>query len=175
MKLEQSFEVEAPLERVWKTLIDVEHVAPCLPGAEVTGRNDDGSDNGTFTVKIGPTTASYAGKLEMEEVDESAHRAVMQANGSDKRGQGGAKATIISTLSEAQGGGTLFWSFWKAPDKERVELTKQRDVIYIHTGDKGYEVTYKGTRAEAEESLTVLHLEREPNEIREGEDRQASD
>ena len=62
MKLEQSFEVDAPLERVWQTLIDVEHVAPCLPGASVTGRNDDGSYNGTFTVKIGPTTASYSGQ-----------------------------------------------------------------------------------------------------------------
>ena len=71
MKLEQSFEVAAPIERVWEALIDVEHVAPCLPGAAVTGRNDDGSYNGTFTIKIGPTTAAYAGKLEMEQVDES--------------------------------------------------------------------------------------------------------
>ena len=59
MKLEQSFDVAAPLERVWSALIDVEHVAPCLPGAAVTGRNDDGSYNGTFKVKIGPTSASY--------------------------------------------------------------------------------------------------------------------
>ena len=54
MKLEQSFDVAAPLERVWEALIDVEHVAPCLPGAAVTGRNDDGTYNGTFTIKIGP-------------------------------------------------------------------------------------------------------------------------
>ena len=73
MKLEQSFEVAAPIERVWETLIDVEHVAPCLPGAAVTGRNDDGSYNGTFTIKIGPTTASYTGKLEMEQVDAGSH------------------------------------------------------------------------------------------------------
>jgi uncharacterized protein len=106
MKLEQSFDVAAPLERVWSALIDVEHVAPCLPGAAVTGRNDDGTYNGTFTIKIGPTTASYAGKLEMENVDESAHRATMQANGTDKRGQGGAKATIVSSLSELAEGGT---------------------------------------------------------------------
>ncbi len=106
MKLEQSFDVAAPLERVWNALIDVEQVAPCLPGAAVTGRNDDGTYNGTFTIKIGPTTASYAGKLEMENIDESAHRATMQANGTDKRGQGGAKATIVSSLSELAGGGT---------------------------------------------------------------------
>ncbi len=103
MKLEQSFDVAAPLERVWQALIDVEQVAPCLPGAAVTGRNDDGTYSGTFSVKIGPTTASYAGKLEMQEVDESAHRAKMHAHGSDKRGQGGATATILSTLSPTGG------------------------------------------------------------------------
>jgi uncharacterized protein len=99
MKLEQSFEVAAPLERVWKALVDVEQVAPCLPGAAVTGRNDDGSYNGTFSIKIGPTSASYSGKLQMENIDESAHSATMQAQGTDKRGQGGATATIVSTLS----------------------------------------------------------------------------
>ncbi len=106
MKLEQSFEVAAPLEQVWQTLIDVEHVAPCLPGAAVTGRNEDGSYNGTFTVKIGPTTASYTGKLEMEDIDEASHTATMQAQGTDKRGQGGAKATILSRLAPADGHGT---------------------------------------------------------------------
>jgi carbon monoxide dehydrogenase subunit G len=106
MKLEQSFEVAAPLEQVWRTLIDVEHVAPCLPGAAVTGRNEDGSYNGTFTVKIGPTTASYTGKLEMENIDEAAHTATMQAQGTDKRGQGGAKATIFSRVVPVDGAGT---------------------------------------------------------------------
>lgn len=106
MKLEQSFEVAAPLQRVWEALIDVERVAPCLPGASVSGRNDDGSYNGSFKVKIGPTSAAYSGKLAMENVDESAHTATMQAQGTDKRGQGGAKATIVSSLSEAGEGAT---------------------------------------------------------------------
>ncbi len=106
MKLEQSFEVAAPIERVWAALIDVEHVAPCLPGAAVTGRNQDGSFNGTFKVKIGPTSAAYSGKLSMENIDEGSHTATMQAAGTDKRGQGGAKATIVSSVSEAAGGKT---------------------------------------------------------------------
>ncbi len=106
MKLEQSFEVAAPVERVWKALIDVEQVAPCLPGAAVTGRNDDGSYSGSFTVKIGPTTASYTGKLEMESVDEASHTATMSAQGSDKRGQGGATAKIVSTLEALDDGRT---------------------------------------------------------------------
>jgi carbon monoxide dehydrogenase subunit G len=106
MKLEQSFEVQAPLERVWNALIDVERVAPCLPGASVTGRNPDGSYNGEFKVKIGPTSAAYSGKLHMEDVDEAKHSATMQAAGTDKRGQGGAKATIVSSVTEAAGGAT---------------------------------------------------------------------
>jgi carbon monoxide dehydrogenase subunit G len=106
MKLEQSFEVAAPLERVWQALIDVEHVAPCLPGAGITGRNEDGSYAGTFKVKIGPTTASYTGKLEMRDIDESAHTATMEAHGNDKRGQGGATATIKSRLESLEAGRT---------------------------------------------------------------------
>jgi carbon monoxide dehydrogenase subunit G len=103
MKLEHSFQVTAPLERVWTRLIDVEQVAPCLPGAEITEAGDDGSYHGTFSVRLGPTTAAYRGQLKMDEVDEAAHRVVMQASGQDKRGQGSAKATIVSKLSEHEG------------------------------------------------------------------------
>jgi carbon monoxide dehydrogenase subunit G len=100
MKLEHTFEVSAPLETVWKRLIDVEQVAPCLPGAEITEAGDDGSYRGTFSVRLGPTTASYRGELAMDEVDEAAHRVVMRASGQDKRGQGSAKASIVSVMSE---------------------------------------------------------------------------
>ena len=105
MKLEHSFRVAAPLERVWDALIDVERVAPCLPGAEITEAGDDGTYRGTFSVRLGPTTAAYRGELSMEEVDAGAHRAVMRASGQDKRGQGSANATIVSTV-RAEGDGT---------------------------------------------------------------------
>jgi uncharacterized protein len=100
VKLEQSFEVRAPVERVWETLIDVERVAPCLPGAEITESADDGTYRGTFSVRLGPTTAAYRGELKMQELDEDARRVVMNASGQDKRGQGSAKATIVSTMRE---------------------------------------------------------------------------
>jgi uncharacterized protein len=103
MKLEHSFQVNAPLERVWDALIDVERVAPCLPGAEITEAGDDGIYRGTFSVKLGPTTAAYRGELSMDAVDADAHRAVMKARGQDKRGQGSANATIVSTMREAEG------------------------------------------------------------------------
>ena len=101
MKLEQSFEVNAPLQRVWEALIDVERVAPCLPGAEITESGDDGVYRGNFTVRLGPTTAAYRGELHLEEADAAEHVARMRATGQDKRGQGGAKATIVSRLHEA--------------------------------------------------------------------------
>jgi uncharacterized protein len=103
MKLEHSFQVNAPLERVWSRLIDVQQVAPCLPGAEITEAGDDGSYRGTFSVRLGPTTATYRGELAMDEVDEAAHRVTMRASGQDKRGQGSAKASIVSRMSEADG------------------------------------------------------------------------
>src|SRR4029078_1716911 len=103
MKLEQSFTVEAPVERVWAAMIDVERIAPCLPGAEVTGVDDTGASQGTFTVKLGPTTAAYRGTLRLEAVDDAARTATMSAKGTDKRGQGGASATIVSTMREAGG------------------------------------------------------------------------
>jgi carbon monoxide dehydrogenase subunit G len=100
MNLEQSFTVAAPVEQVWAALIDVERVAPCLPGAEITGKDDDGTYQGTFVVKLGPTTANYRGGLKMESLDEATHTAVMSAKGTDKRGQGGATATITSTMQQ---------------------------------------------------------------------------
>ena len=103
MKLEHSFDVEAPLELVWARLIDIEKVAPCLPGAEITDASDTGVYEGNFTIKLGPTTAAYAGKLQLTEVDEIHHKVTMSANGRDKRGQGSAKATISSSMSEADG------------------------------------------------------------------------
>jgi carbon monoxide dehydrogenase subunit G len=98
VKLEQSFEVTAPVDDVWRMLIDFERVAPCLPGASITERDADGAYHGTFEVKLGPTTASYRGTVVMEDVDEAACRATLKAKGTDKRGQGGASATIVNTL-----------------------------------------------------------------------------
>jgi uncharacterized protein len=107
MKLEHSFQVSAPMKRVWEALIDVERVAPCLPGAEITEAGEDGTYRGTFSVRLGPTTAAYRGQLAMEEVDAGAHRVAMRASGQDKRGQGSAKATIVSTMREEGGATTV--------------------------------------------------------------------
>jgi carbon monoxide dehydrogenase subunit G len=99
MKLEQAFEVQAPIEQVWEALIDLERVAPCLPGATITGHDEDGTYHGEFKVKLGPTTAAYSGTVKIEGADAATHTATMRAKGTDKRGQGGANATIVNTLT----------------------------------------------------------------------------
>ncbi|MGH2874417.1 MAG: SRPBCC domain-containing protein [Solirubrobacteraceae bacterium] len=116
MQLDQSFEVHAPAERVWEALIDVERVAPCLPGAAVSDRNEDGSFNGTFNVKVGPTAASYTGTLVLESVDDQARRATIGAQGTDRRGQGGASATIVSAVTAID------------PGSSRVEVSTEYQI-----------------------------------------------
>ena len=103
MKLENEFTVPAPVDRAWDVLLDLERVAPCLPGAAIDGREGD-AYSGTMTVKIGPITARYKGTVRTEEVDEQARRAVMRAQARDARGQGTAAATITSTMEEAADG-----------------------------------------------------------------------
>jgi uncharacterized protein len=103
MKLENEFTVPAPVERAWDVLLDVERVAPCLPGAAIDGREGD-AHTGTMTVKIGPITARYKGSVKIEESDEQARRAVMRAQARDARGQGTAAATITSTMESVADG-----------------------------------------------------------------------
>jgi carbon monoxide dehydrogenase subunit G len=103
MKLENEFTVPAPVEAAWSVLLDVERVAPCLPGAALEGSEGD-EHKGTMTIKIGPITARYTGTVKIEEADETAHRAVMRAHARDSRGHGTAAATITSTMDEVEGG-----------------------------------------------------------------------
>jgi carbon monoxide dehydrogenase subunit G len=103
MKIESTFTVTAPVETVWSRLTDVALVAPCLPGAEITDDRGDGSYGGTFTVKLGPATASYDGTLGIEELNRQQHTVTVAAHGTDRRGQGSASATIVSTLSSENG------------------------------------------------------------------------
>lgn len=99
MKLENEFTVNTPIDRVWEAMQDLEEVTPCLPGAQLTEQRGD-EYKGTMTIKMGPVTQTYNGTVSIEDTDEENHRAVIKAEGKDKRGQGTASATITSTLSE---------------------------------------------------------------------------
>jgi carbon monoxide dehydrogenase subunit G len=103
VKLTNEFTVPAPVERAWEVLLDMERVAPCLPGAAIeSGEGDEYT--GTMTVRIGPITARYRGTVKVEEADEPARRTVLRAQARDQRGQGTAAATITSTLETVPDG-----------------------------------------------------------------------
>ncbi|MFE3634326.1 SRPBCC family protein [Streptomyces sp. NPDC059168] len=103
MELHHEFTVPVPVDEAWHTLLDIERVAPCLPGA-VVEEFDGRTVTGSVKVKVGPVTVTYRGTAVFEEQDTAAHRMVLAANGRETRGQGTARATVTAVLSERDGG-----------------------------------------------------------------------
>ena len=100
MQLEHSFTVPAGIDEAWRVLLDIERIAPCMPGAAID--SVDGDDfTGTVKVKLGPIGLTYKGKASFVEKDEAAHRAVIDARGRDARGNGTAAAKITANLAES--------------------------------------------------------------------------
>jgi uncharacterized protein len=97
VELQHTFTVPAPIDRAWSTLLDVEGVAPCFPGASLT-RVEGEEFSGTVKVKLGPVSLQYVGKGRFVERDESARHVVLEATGTDKRGNGTARATVRARL-----------------------------------------------------------------------------
>ena len=104
MEIADSFRVSTPLEDTWKVLLDIEGIAPCMPGAQLQEVEGD-EYRGIVKVKVGPITAQYKGTAKLAEVDEPNRRIVIDASGRDTRGQGNAKASIIVPM-RAEGAGT---------------------------------------------------------------------
>jgi carbon monoxide dehydrogenase subunit G len=105
VKIEDEFRVDVPIDEAWKVLLDLERIAPCLPGAQLTEVEGD-EYRGTVKIKVGPITAQYKGVAKITEADEANHKVVLQAEGRDTRGQGNASAAVVATLVE-EGGGTV--------------------------------------------------------------------
>jgi carbon monoxide dehydrogenase subunit G len=97
MQLQHSFTVPVGVEDAWKVLLDVEKIAPCMPGATL-GEVDGDEFTGTVKVKLGPIGLTYKGKARFSEKDVEARRAVIEASGKDARGSGTAKATVTTVL-----------------------------------------------------------------------------
>lgn len=97
-QLVNEFTVSLPIEKAWAILTDVEKIAPCLPGASLE-EIDGEVFSGSVKVKVGPIVASYKGKASFIEMDETAHKAVLKAEGRDTKGQGNASATITAELN----------------------------------------------------------------------------
>lgn len=104
MNIEDEFRVEVPIEEAWRVLLDIERIAPCLPGAQLQEIEGD-TYRGVVKVKVGPITAQYRGSATLESVDEETHTAVIVASGRDTRGAGHASATVHLSLA-ADGGAT---------------------------------------------------------------------
>ncbi len=104
MELKNEFRVGVPIEQAWDTLTDVEYIAPCMPGAQLT--EIDGEEfKGQVKVKVGPITAQYKGVAKFKEKDESQYRLVLDASGRDTRGAGNAAAEVTAEMT-ADGDGT---------------------------------------------------------------------
>ena len=119
LQIEKTFLVKAAAAAVWGFLTDPRRVARCMPGAAITEQVDDRTYAGTITVKVGPVTASYKGKLHFEKVDAATGSAEIVASGQEIRGKGGADMRLTSHLTE------------RAPGATEVTATSQVNVTGI--------------------------------------------
>jgi len=118
-EISQSFTIRAPASAVWDFLIDPHRVAASLPGAAITGQDDDSTYSGTMKVKVGPVASSYKGKVHFAKLDRERWTAELTASGQDVRGKGGANMTMTSRLTEGGDGTT------------EVSVTSQVDITGI--------------------------------------------
>ncbi|WP_020105295.1 SRPBCC family protein [Nocardia sp. 348MFTsu5.1] len=100
MKLENQFSIAVPVEEAWKVLLDIERVAPCVPGATLTSNEGD-QFKGKVKVKLGPISLSYAGIIKFRSRDEEAKIAVLEGSGREARGNGTASAVVTCRLVDA--------------------------------------------------------------------------
>lgn len=94
MDFDNSFDVPLPPAQAWATLMDIERIAPCMPGAELTEKVDDSTYKGKVSVRLGPVALTFQGTATFENVDNDAHTANVKAQGADAKGRGGANATV---------------------------------------------------------------------------------
>ncbi|MEU4536345.1 SRPBCC domain-containing protein [Streptosporangium sp. NPDC023825] len=97
MRFEHEFTVPVPVDQAWPVLLDVERIAPCLPGAAVE-KVEGGSFTGRMKMRIGPITVTYQGRAAFEKVDEDTHSMTIRASGKEARGPGTAGATVVARL-----------------------------------------------------------------------------
>jgi carbon monoxide dehydrogenase subunit G len=104
MQIDNTFTVHAPIQDVWTYLLDVEKVAPCMPGAELTETIHEQAWKGKVNIAFGPVKLAFAGTVEMQERDDAAHRVSLHAKGTEQKGKGAANAAVTSWLEPADDG-----------------------------------------------------------------------
>jgi hypothetical protein len=105
-KIEEKFEVQAPVERVWQYLIDPKRVVECLPGAQLLEQKDDQSFLGSIKVKVGPLSMSYKGQAKFTEINEETHQVRMVGDAREVTGSGSTKVSMLSTVVPLANGGS---------------------------------------------------------------------
>lgn len=103
MQIENEFDVPAPIDHVWAYLLDVERVAPCMPGAELTEVVDDHTWKGKVNMRLGPVSLAFVGTVTMRERDDAGKRVVLAAKGMEQKGKGAANASVTSWLEQGDG------------------------------------------------------------------------
>lgn len=98
MLIQSTFDVAVPVPQAWALLTDIEGIAPCMPGAQLTEVLDDHGYRGNVTVRLGPVTLTFDGTARFDEMDADSCCARVSAQGSDKKGRGGATADITFRL-----------------------------------------------------------------------------
>ncbi len=106
LEIVKTFEVNAAPDAVWSFLTDLPRVARCLPGAAIGDKLDEKTSSGTMTIKVGPVSSTYRGKVVFERLDAAARTAEIVATGQDVRGKGGADLKLTSSLKALPGGKT---------------------------------------------------------------------
>jgi carbon monoxide dehydrogenase subunit G len=104
-KIEERFEVKAPVERVWKYLIDPKRVVECLPGAQLLEQPDEHTFLGAIKVKVGPLQMSYKGQGKFTEINEETHQVRIAGDAREVTGSGSTKVSMLSTVSPLANGG----------------------------------------------------------------------
>jgi carbon monoxide dehydrogenase subunit G len=104
MKIENAFDVPVSVPEAWSILTDIEGIAPCMPGAKLTDVLGDGAYRGQVSVRLGPVALTFDGTARFLELDADANRARVAAEGSDKKGRGGASAQVTFALAPLDGG-----------------------------------------------------------------------
>jgi uncharacterized protein len=104
MEFDNTFEVPLPPAEAWPVLMDIQRIAPCMPGAQLTEVVDPRTYKGNIAVRLGPVALTFAGLVTFEEIDDVNRKARVKAQGTDAKGRGGANAAASFRLEPAGAG-----------------------------------------------------------------------
>lgn len=107
MEIKNSFEIPLPPDDAWNVLMDIPRIAPCMPGAELTGQTADDEYQGKVSVRLGPVALSFGGVATFVERDDTAKHAKVKAQGSDQKGRGAASGLVSFQLSPSGQGSRI--------------------------------------------------------------------